>query len=220
MPEIEIPNPHEVHEKAENPFTRVVALCVAVYAVGLAIASFGGHNVAKEMMLLKQDEAMAHNISRQDEFNVWNQFQSKSTREALYKNERTQLEAEQKGNPMQFPAYRSDLLTRYIEDEKRMKADKDELADKAKAIHEDGEKKVREIQEKLHRYERKDPYFDFAEVAFQLAIVLASVAMLAEKRWAFLLSMILALVALLLTINGFMLLVPIPGLDDGPGHVG
>ena len=49
MAEIEIPNPHEVHERAENPFTRTVALFVAVYAVGLAIASFGGKDAGKEI---------------------------------------------------------------------------------------------------------------------------------------------------------------------------
>ncbi|QEL18417.1 DUF4337 domain-containing protein [Limnoglobus roseus] len=218
MAEVEIPNPQEVKEKAENPFTRVIALSVAFYAVGLAIASFGGHNAAKEMMLCKQDEVKAESVSRQEAFNVWNQFQSKSTREALYKNERTQLEAEQKGSPAQFPAYKAELLKQYVEDERRMKVDKDELAGKAKTIQTDGEKKVRDIQEKLDRYQRKDPYFDFAEVAFQLAIVLASVAMLSEKRWAFIVSIVLAIVALVLTLNGFLLLFPIPGLDEGaPG---
>lgn len=214
MAEIEIPNPHEVKEKAENPFAKIVALCVAIYAVGLAIAAFGGHNVAKEMMLMKQEEAIAETVSRQDEFNEWNQYQSKSTREALYKNERTKLEAEQKGNPA-MPAYKVELLKQYVSDEAKMKVDKDDLAQKAKKIHDDGAAKVKDIQEKLHRYERKDPYFDFAEVAFQLAIVLASVAMLAEKKWAFAVSVGLAVIALGLTVNGFGLFVAVPGLDAG-----
>ena len=42
MAEVEIPDPHEVHEKAENPFSKKVAFAVAVYAVVLAIASAGG----------------------------------------------------------------------------------------------------------------------------------------------------------------------------------
>lgn len=61
----------------------------------------------------------------------------------------------------------------------------------------------------------KDPYFDFAEVGFQIAIVLASVAMLSCRRWAFYASLILVGLAVLLTVNGFALLVAVPGLDGG-----
>ena len=62
--------------------------------------------------------------------------------------------------------------------------------------------------------QRKDPYFDFAEVGFQLAIVLSSVAMLSQRRWAFLASAMLAALAVLLTINGFGLFLAVPGFED------
>ena len=42
MAEIELPNPHEAKERAEDPFTKMVALSVAIYAVVLAIAAAGG----------------------------------------------------------------------------------------------------------------------------------------------------------------------------------
>ena len=67
---------------------------------------------------------------------------------------------------------------------------------------------------------RKDPYFDFAEVAFQVAIVLASVAMLSGKRWAFVTSLVLAVLATALAANGFGLFVAVPGLDAGPPAAG
>lgn len=51
-----------------------------------------------------------------------------------------------------------------------------------------------------------------------MAIVLASVAMLSGRRWAFIASLFLAVVAALLTVNGFALLVAVPGLDPGAGH--
>jgi hypothetical protein len=41
VPDIEIPGPHQATEKAEDPFARRVALCVAVYAVVLAQAAGG-----------------------------------------------------------------------------------------------------------------------------------------------------------------------------------
>lgn len=214
MAEIEIPQPDEMHEKAENPFTRTVALFVALYAVGLAFAAFGGNNTAKELFVLKQEEARTESAAKQDEFNTWNQFQAKAIREALYRNQGEMLESEAEAGTL--TAARAKLQKKMAEQEARMKADKEELAAKAKSIREKGEHAVEHIRGELHTLQRKDPYFDFAEVAFQLAIVLASVAMLAGKKWAFALSLVLSIVALILTINGFFLFVPVPGLDPGP----
>ena len=52
MADVEIPDPTDVREKSEDPRTRTIALAVAVYAVVLAVSSFGGSNAAKEMMLV------------------------------------------------------------------------------------------------------------------------------------------------------------------------
>lgn len=205
MAEVEIPQPDEMHEKAENPFMKRVALFVAIYAVGLAISGFGGKNVSKELFLLKQEQTRIESAARQDEFNTWNQFQSKSTRESLYRNERSILEAESKGLGTGFPAFRAALLKQFMEDESRMKTDKDELAAKATKIREEGKEKVAKIEIEYNKNERKDPYFDFAEMLFQLSIVLASVAMLSGKKWAFHVSLALAGAALVLMLNGFFL---------------
>ena len=166
MAEIEIPQPDEMHEKSENPFTKRIALFVAIYAVGLAISAFGGKNVSKELFLLKQEQSRIESASRQEEFNTWNQFQSKSTRESLYRNERNILEAEQKGLAANFPVYRSSLLKQFVDEEARMKSDKEELAAKAVKIRKEGEEKVAKIELEYQKYERKDPYLEFAEVLF------------------------------------------------------
>ncbi|MFO0937716.1 MAG: DUF4337 domain-containing protein [Gemmataceae bacterium] len=218
MAEIEIPQPEEMHEKAENPFTKRIALFVAIYAVGLAIAAFGGKNCAKELFLLKQEQARVESTSRQETFNTWGQYQSKSTRESMYRNEITILKAEEKGMTP-FPAYRAELLKQFMDEEARMKKDKEELAAKANAIEKKGKEDFEKIEKNFQKYERKDPYFDFAEVLFQLGIVLASVAMLSGKNWPFFLSIALGITATLLMINGFGLFVAIPGLDHGAAHV-
>jgi hypothetical protein len=199
MAEIEIPNPDELHEKAENPFTRKVALCVAVFAVGLAVASFGGHNAAKEMMMAKQEEA-----------NQWNRFQSKATREALYKNEIRKLKVEKKIAGGQWPTEKEALLKEYESEAARMERDKKEIEEGGE---DNGGKGAKHYQDEVKKMQRKDPYFDFAEVAFQVAIVLASVAMLAGKRWAFYSSLTLAVFGALLTTNGFGLFVAVPGFE-------
>ena len=217
MAEIELPNPHEIEEKAANPFTRAVAFFVALYAVGLAFASFGGNNCAKEMFLLKQEEAQAENAAKHDEFNTWNQFQAKSIRESLNRIERERLDAEKESDPAAFAAspFKGKLLARATAEEGRMKDDKAALEAKAIKFRADGDEKVHKFQHELQVQQRKDPYFDFAEVVFQLAIVLASVAMLAEKRWAFVVSVLLAVAGLVFTVNGFFLLLKIPGLESG-----
>jgi hypothetical protein len=192
MAEVEIPNPHEVHEKAENPFSKKVALAVAVYAVVLAIASAGGHNCSKDMMMAKQEEA-----------NAWNRYQSKSTREALYRNEIVKLESDKEAAGGTLPPARQKLLDWYTKEAKRMEDDKKEIEEGNKEKHEKG---AREHQAEVKLMQQKDPYFDFAEVAMQLGIVLASVAMLSGKKWAFLVSLVLAVAGLALTVNGFFLL--------------
>ena len=199
MAEIEIPNPDEMHEKAEKPFTRQIALSVAVYAVGLAIASFGGHNAAKEMMMAKQEEA-----------NQWNRYQSKATREALYKNEIRKLRMEKKLSGEQWPTEKEALLREYEEEAARMERDKKEIELGGEDNHGKGAK---HYQDEVKKMQRKDPYFDFAEVAFQVAIVLASVAMLAGKKWAFVTSLALAVVGAFLAANGFGLFVAVPGFE-------
>ena len=199
MAEIEIPNPDEMHEKAEKPFTRQIALSVAVYAVGLAIASFGGHNAAKEMMMAKQEEA-----------NQWNRYQSKATREALYKNEIRKLRIEKKLSGEQWPTEKEALLREYEEEAARMERDKKEIELGGEDNHGKGAK---HYQDEVKKMQRKDPYFDFAEVAFQVAIVLASVAMLAGKKWAFVTSLALAVVGAFLAANGFGLFVAVPGFE-------
>ncbi len=199
MAEVEIPDPQEVDEIAENPFARQVALFVAIYAVGLAVASFGGHNAAKEMMMAKQEEA-----------NQWNRFQSKSTREALYRNEIWKLEEEQKATGL-LPPYKEALLKKYRDEEKRMKEDKKEIEEGGK---DNAGKGARHYQNIVTLMQRKDPYFDFAEVGFQLAIVMSSVAMLAQKKWAFWAGLVIGVLAVLLAVNGFALAVAVPGFEE------
>ena len=208
----------EVPHDAEDGFTKAVALSVAVFAVGLAFASFGGHNVGKETLQTKQEEARVENLALQKEAAEWQQFQSKSTREAGYRIQKEMLQAEKDGTGTAFPAYKDALLKKLAGDESRMKADKEELAKKAGDLKAEGAEKVTHLREELVKLQRQDPYFDFAEMAFQLAIVMASVAMLGKKWWAFLASIVLAVVAALLTVNGFLLLLALPGIDPGSGH--
>jgi len=195
MAEVELPDPKEVEEKAGDPFTKQVALCVAVYAVTLAIISLGGNNATKDMMMAQQKAS-----------NQWSYYQAKVVRENLYLLEAEKLELEL--------ATRGAALT--SDDRKRMEG----LRAKYQAKADEYKREKEEIMEEARRLEterdvaaRRDPYFDFAEVLLQIAIVLASVAMLSGRKGPFYASLVLAAVGILLCINGYGLFVKVPGLE-------
>lgn len=181
----EVELPHDEHD----PFVKRIALCVAIYAVILAIAGAGGKNAGKDM-ISEQIEAS----------NRWAQYQAKSVREAIYINDFEKYELEKEKGGMS-PESESKLVKSMERVKKKIedyKKDKEEI--KAKA---EGHEAARD---KAHK---KDSYFDFAELLLQIAIVLASVAMLSKTRWSFLLSVALVAVGLLFTLNGYTLLIHI-----------
>ena len=195
MADVEVPDPGEAAEKAADPFARQVALFVAVYAVGLAVAALGGSNAAKDMMMAQQRAT-----------NLWAYYQAKVIRENLYllEAEKLELDAELRG------------AGRSAEEKARVDAVRGKYRAKAAEYKEEKEKikADAEAQERdRDKAARKDPYFDFAEVTLQVAIVLASVAMLSGRRSAFTASLVLAAVGLALTVNGYGLLVAVPGLE-------
>jgi hypothetical protein len=77
-------------------------------------------------------------------------------------------------------------------------------------------KDIRKEAEKLE-HERdinrnKDPYFDYAEVLLQIAIVMASISILAHSRRIFFFALVSAALGALLSLNGFLLILRIPFL--------
>jgi hypothetical protein len=186
MAEIEIPDPHEAKEKAEDPFAKGVALCVAIYAVFLALAAAGGSNAGKDMLMEQQKST-----------NKWGQYQAKSIRGVLCENDLEKFEVE--------------LAKGGLSDEAKAKLEQNIVRLKAKLARYEKEKEEISNEAKAHEVKRdkahtRDPYFDFAEVALQIAVVLASVAMLSGKRWAFYASIVLAIIGGVLTMNGYFLL--------------
>jgi hypothetical protein len=192
--EVELPDPHELREKAEETFSRRVALLTAVYAVVLAIAGLGGKYAMKEMLL-----------SQQQASDQWAHYQAKVVREHINRANKILLEV-QLAEPSPYKgAERGKIDTvakRFGDEEKRMAADKKEI-----------EKEARKLEHERDLYRTKDPYFDYAEVMLQIAIVCSSVAILATSRQMLFVSLALAGIGALMTINGFLLAVKIPFLQ-------
>lgn len=194
MVEIELPNAEELEELKGRAFTRRVALTTAVFAVVLAIAALGGNNAMKEMLLAQQ---MASD--------QWAYYQAKATREHLYRAQKVQIEATlaERGAAMS-PAARRHLdaaLHKMNEEETRYAGEKKDIERQARAL---------EHERDLNR--GKDPYFDYAEVLLQIAIVLASISILAGSRPVYYFAIVSASLGALLTLNGYLLLVVVPFL--------
>jgi Domain of unknown function (DUF4337) len=186
VPEVELPDPHELEERRDKAFSRRVALTTAVYAVALAIASLGGNNAMKEMLLAQQEAS-----------NQWSYYQAKVIREHLNRGNKMILEAQLAEPSALKGAERAKfeaLVQKFADEEKRMNADKKEIEPKAKAA-----------EAERDRNQSKDPYFDYAEVLLQIAIVCSSVSILAASRPMFLFSLGIAVLGAISTLNGFLL---------------
>lgn len=196
MAEIELPNPEELEERRDKTFSRRIALVTAVYAVVLAIASLGGNNAMKEMLIAEQEAA-----------NQWAYYQSKVIREHLNRGNKMVLET-QLAEPSSLKGAEREkfeaLARKFADEEKRMVVDKKEI-----------EPKARGFEAERDRNQTKDPYFDYAEVLLQIAIVCASVSILSTSRPMFWFSSVLAVLGVVSTINGFLLVFRLPFLH---GH--
>lgn len=182
-------------EKAAEPESdnKGLAIYIAVLAVMLAIAALGGSNAAKDMA--------NENIMASDK---WNFYQAKNLRQTQFRISAEALELEMKSRPdmpaearaayqEKIAAYRA-TVARY-ESEPETGEGKKELLAKAK-----------EHEEARDLAGERDPWFDAAESALQIAIVLASVSAIVGLPALTWISGALALLGVLTTANGYLLL--------------
>jgi hypothetical protein len=137
-------------------------------------------------------------LAQQEASNQWSYYQAKVIREHLNRGNKLVLET-QLAEPSALKGAEREkteaLARRFADEEKRMNTDKKEIEPKAKAAE-----AVRDLNQS------KDPYFDYAEVLLQIAIVWPSVSILSSSRPMFWFSSTLAVLGSLLTVNGFLLL--------------
>jgi hypothetical protein len=191
--EVELPDPEELEERRDKAFSRRVALVTAVYAVVLAIASLGGNNAMKEMLLAQQEAS-----------NQWSYYQAKVIREHLNRGNKLVVETQlaEPGALRGAEREKFEVLARkFADEEQRMNADKKEIEPKARAA-----------EAERDRNQAKDPYFDYAEVLLQIAIVCSSIAIIPASRPMFLFSTVVAVAGTLFALNGFLLAVHVPFL--------
>jgi len=192
MSEVELPNAEELEEIKGKKFTRRVALTTAIYAVFLAITSLGGNNAMKEMLLAAQQSS-----------DQWAFYQAKVIREHLYRSQKMRLEIDliersERVKP-EVKEKLEALLKKLRDEEARYGAEKKEIEREAKKL---------EHERDVNR--NKDPYFDYAEVLLQIAIVMASVSILSASRAVFVFSLVSAFSGAIFCLNGFLMFFHIP----------
>lgn len=196
-------------ERAEHAdqdrFRDRAAMLIALLAMLLAVGSLGGGNVAEDMV--------HNNIKASD---TWAFFQAKNVRQTQYRIAVEQMEAQLASDAGLTPEGRASLqqvVDRYKATIARYDDEPDPAAP-GDSLRGEGKK---QLSAQARRYEvlreragDQDTSFDYSEVAFQLAIVLGSVAILALSRKVLYLSLGLGAVGFLLMVNGFLLLFRLP----------
>jgi hypothetical protein len=191
MSEVELPNPEELEELKAKAFTRHVALTTAIFAVILAVSSLGGNNAMKEMLLAQQQAS-----------DQWAFYQAKNIREHFYRGQKQRLELDLLEKDSLKPEVKkryAELLKQATLEEARYNVDKKEI-----------EKEAKHLEHERDKYRGKDPYFEYAEVLLQIAIVMSSIAILAHSRLMFGFSLVSATLGALLAANGFLMIVHLP----------
>jgi hypothetical protein len=91
------------------------------------------------------------------------------------------------------------IQAKFAEEEKRYNAEKKEI-----------ENKAREHEHERDRNKARNPNFEFAEALLQIAVVTASIAILATSRMLYSVSIVFAVLGALLCLNGYLLVVSLP----------
>ena len=193
----------ETKENGADKFKSRAAMVIGFMAMLLAITSLGGGNVLEDMI--------AHNIHASD---TWAFYQAKTIRQTSLRVAADALEAELKINPNMATDARQVLETKIDEYRKTAERydDEPDKSDPANPLKGEGRKQLtaraRDFEAQREIAQKKDPNFDFAEALFQIAIVLASVAILATSRRILVFALVAGLAAALLMLNGYFLILP------------
>ncbi|HEX8776120.1 MAG TPA: DUF4337 domain-containing protein [Pyrinomonadaceae bacterium] len=190
----------------DEKFRSRTALTIAFMAMLLAITSLGGGNAGEDIM--------NNNIQASD---TWAFYQAKSIRQTSNRLAAEHLEAELLLHQSSLSPEARQEIQRKI-DKLRETAERYENEpdpkDPNNPLRGEGRKQLSaraaDFEAQRDRAQLQDPNFDFAEALFQIAIVLASVAILAMSRLIFKISLGVGALAFLLMLNGYFLFFRLP----------
>ncbi len=191
----------QAEESNRRDRDRWIGVYIGILAVVLAICSMGGGNAAKIATL--------RNIEAAD---TWSFFQAKNMRRHVLRVAVDEFEiklASDPGLPDDVRAKISAKIADYKKQDEILTKDPDKDDAKREGLDQLFDKGKRlEVERDLAL--SRDPYFDYGEALLQIAIVLASIALITHAGPLLVASAFLGVAGVLLTINGFLLLVKLP----------
>jgi hypothetical protein len=190
----------EEHEHApaiQDKLRRVAGIYVGVVAVLLAIATLGGARAMKEMLNA--------NIHAADTYAY---AQAKHIRATDYTIAAQQLLFQLAANPAMPEAAKAQAaaaIKHYTAAAAAAENDPQSGEGRQQLLSQ-----AREFEAERDRARARDPNFELAEALYQIAIVLGSVSIVASSWGLLTFSGVVAAFGVLLTLNGYLLLVPAP----------
>ena len=157
------------------------------------------------MILNAEQDATQQNIAAS---NVWAFFQAKNARRQALRLHADEFDVMLKTTPAMPDDVKKSIeakIADYKEQDKKLSSDRrsgeglDELFNKGKALEAQRDESL-----------KRGPYFDYGQALLQIAIVLASVAIISGGNLLLFLSFILGALGTTATIGGFTLAFPLP----------
>jgi hypothetical protein len=190
----------------DEKFRSRTALLIAFMAMLLAITSLGGGNAAEDIM--------NNNIHASD---TWAFYQAKNLRQTSYRLAADDLEAEIQMQQNSISPEARQLVEKKIQQYRDTAARYESEPSKEEPnnpLKGEGKEQLtaraKDFEKNRDRAQAQDPNFDFAEALFQIAIVLASVAILANSRMILKVSIVAGALATVLMLNGYFLFFTLP----------
>jgi Domain of unknown function (DUF4337) len=196
----------QADEENKRDRDKWISAWIGVLAVLLAICGMGGSNATKDSTLKNIEAA-----------NTWAFFQAKNMRRELRRTEVDQLEFMVAASP-QIPEATRTAINDKI---KALKANDARLTSEPEKVDAEGKKsggdgldelfkKAKGLEAERDLAMKRDPYFDYGTALLQIAIVLASVAIISSGSGLLVASGLVGIFGALMTLNGFTLTFALP----------
>lgn len=183
----------------EDRLKKTAAVLIGLLAMALAITGLGAAEAAKEIV---NSNILASN--------AYAFFQAKTIRQTVLRVAADDMEimlladgalpeAARAKASQRLDQYRR-TIARYDSEPETGEGRKELLA------------RAQVLEERRDRAQRQDPYFDYAEALLQIGIVLSSVSIIAGSRALLAGGAAVGMIAVILTVNGFLLVIDLPFL--------
>ena len=152
------------HEAHKGGMAQQVALFSAVLATVGAIVSMLGGQTQNDALYYKNEAV----FKKTEASNKWNYFQAKSTKQSL-----AELAASTAGDPA--------VREKFAANVKRYEAEKEDIRKEAEALEAEAKAANAKSEKALHPHHK----LEISMTLLQIAIALASITVLTQKRWLF-----------------------------------